>query len=104
MLPNPILLVTSIVLPCLVACEAGSRPTPTGGTPPASAAAADSSAAPASRATIKIDEAHDSMKNGAPYSIAPSTELVLDGGGHVFANLDAAGFGQPNSVHVVHGP
>lgn len=91
------------VAPALLAWL-GCDPAGTSEPPRATPSAATTSAPAVTRASIAIDDAHDTMKKGAPYSIAKAAELVLDGSSHVFTGVDAAGFGRPNAIHVAHGP
>jgi hypothetical protein len=91
---------------CLVACEGPSAPAsagPAGSAPSASSVAP--TASPVTRASITMDEAHDMTKKDAvPYSIAPSTELVIELGPLPRPSADAAVPPEPNAVHVAHGP
>jgi len=102
--PSRIHVVVSLAVAWLGGCDPGARPAPTGSAASAAAPSAVPAAQAVTRGAITIDDAHDVMKGGTTaYSIPPSTELVVDGSGHVFASVDAAGLGQPNAVHVVHG-
>lgn len=90
----------------LGACERGDG-RPTGGDP-APSALASSAATPAAattRAVVTMDAAHDVMskKDALAYTIAPSTELVIEIGDHPFRTPDAAAIGAPDTVHVARG-
>ncbi len=87
----------------LVGSLACDRPGDAAATGAASASARGATTAAASaravtRATITMDDAHDLMKNGAGYVIAPATELVIEIGSH---HLRDAG-GPADAVHVAH--
>jgi hypothetical protein len=76
--------------------------------PAISASPGTATALAVTRAVITVDALHDMMstKDAAPYSITPSTELVIELGDHRFAAQRDGGPqtpGVPDTVHVQHG-
>ena len=108
MRPPKYLLVTAFGVAWLTACDPPGDPSakggPTGSPSGAAGPGVGASAQAISRAVITMDDGHDvTKKDGVAYSIPPSKELVLDLGDYRYPALDAAGFGEANAVHVVHG-
>jgi hypothetical protein len=85
-----------VLVLALVACDREPAPAP-------GPSATASAPTPATRATITVDAAHDKMtaKDAAPYTIAPSIELVVDLSSHRFAR--DGGPREPDVVHVARG-
>lgn len=86
----------------LVACD--DAPSAKGRPPASASATAAPPAAAVTRAVITLDAAHDVMtqKDAPAYTIAPSSELVIELAGHRFPARDA-GPASPDVVHVVRG-
>jgi hypothetical protein len=71
----------------LGACDRPDGPPPA----PSSTSAGAGTAAAVTRAVIRMDAAHDAMtvKDAAPYAIAPSARLEIEIGDYRFARRDA---------------